>query len=251
MERLQPSHSVYFLDGSGRLIGERRVAHNQPALPPDYQPPAGQVFLYWSRSTARVTEDTYCVALTKEEAPLEFCCVTYCDAAGGILDLRIVPRGGETLPPEYPQPEGIRLAGWNILFDDGERDYLPAGTPMRYVDRDCRLFAQCEAQSCWLYVLDFRETSRPALLPLGRLGYGAQISQEILFCLHLRSRDFLQPFRFCLRCDAILALTCQGVVALDFAMRPLELRVWDMPQTNPQPPPFSMHDSRGLQQIGA
>ena len=63
-------HTVYFLDGSGRLIDEpRRVAHGQSAPPPSYTPPEGHQFLKWSRDTARVTEDVYCVALTKATEP--------------------------------------------------------------------------------------------------------------------------------------------------------------------------------------
>ena len=67
VERLAAqTHTVYFLDGSGRLIDEpRRVAHGQSAQPPDYTPPQGHVFLRWSRDVTHVKEDVYCVALTK------------------------------------------------------------------------------------------------------------------------------------------------------------------------------------------
>ena len=59
-------HTVYFLDGDGRLIDEpRRVACGQSIQPPDYTPPQGHTFLGWSRDVTRVKEDVYCVALTK------------------------------------------------------------------------------------------------------------------------------------------------------------------------------------------
>jgi len=65
-----PTHAVYFLDDSGRLLGEpRQVAHGQPAVPPDYTAPEGRAFLSWSRDTSRVTEDVYCVALTRAGKP--------------------------------------------------------------------------------------------------------------------------------------------------------------------------------------
>ena len=63
------THTVYFLDGDGRLIDEpRRVAYGQTAAPPDYTPPQGHTFLGWSRDVTCVKEDVYCVALTKAAA---------------------------------------------------------------------------------------------------------------------------------------------------------------------------------------
>jgi len=60
------THTVYFLDGDGRLIDEpRRVAYGQTAQPPEYAPPQGLAFLGWSRDVTCVKEDVYCVALTK------------------------------------------------------------------------------------------------------------------------------------------------------------------------------------------
>lgn len=61
-------HAVYFLDCSGRLIGQPvRVEHGAAAQTPRYTPPESQEFLGWSRPTSCVTEITYCVALTREK----------------------------------------------------------------------------------------------------------------------------------------------------------------------------------------
>jgi len=102
-------HTVYFLDGSGKLIDEpRRVAHGESAQPPGYTPPPGLSFTGWSRSTAQITEDVYCVALVepvelspssappqKEAAPQV--CRVY------VLDVRSSCPGGNMLP----------LGNWN------------------------------------------------------------------------------------------------------------------------------------------
>jgi len=66
------THAVYFLDSSGRLIGEpRQVAHGQAAEPPAYIAPEGRIFTTWSRDTSQILEDVYCVALTKVLSPEE------------------------------------------------------------------------------------------------------------------------------------------------------------------------------------
>jgi len=98
-------HTVYFLDGDGRLIDEpRRVAYGQTAQPPEYTPPQGYAFLGWSRDVTCVQEDVYCVALTKaaetaqppaqchqdEEVPQAF--RVY------VLDLRGASPAGSLLP---------------------------------------------------------------------------------------------------------------------------------------------------------
>ena len=60
-------HSVYFLDCGGHLIGEPvRVRHGQAVQPPAYTPRETQEFLGWSRPTSCVTENTYCVAVTRD-----------------------------------------------------------------------------------------------------------------------------------------------------------------------------------------
>ena len=67
LEVMDLMHNVYFLDCSGRLIGRPvRVPHGQPAHAPAYVPEGGREFLGWSRSTARVMQDIYCVAVTRE-----------------------------------------------------------------------------------------------------------------------------------------------------------------------------------------
>jgi len=64
------THTVYFLDCGGRLIGEpARVRHGEAAHPPDYTPGESQEFLGWSRPTSCVTQNTYCVAVTRELEP--------------------------------------------------------------------------------------------------------------------------------------------------------------------------------------
>ena len=63
-------YTVYFLDCGGRLIGEpARVRHGEAAQPPAYAPGASQEFLGWSRPTSCVTENTYCVAVTRALPP--------------------------------------------------------------------------------------------------------------------------------------------------------------------------------------
>ncbi|MDR2753920.1 MAG: hypothetical protein LBB50_06395 [Oscillospiraceae bacterium] len=67
----QPMHAVYFLGADGRLLSQTRVAHNAAAVPPEYTPPVGDVFLAWSRDPACITESTYCVAITRAITPQE------------------------------------------------------------------------------------------------------------------------------------------------------------------------------------
>ncbi|MDR0532020.1 MAG: hypothetical protein LBG83_08150 [Oscillospiraceae bacterium] len=226
-------HNVYFLDNTGRLIGTPlRVAHNEPAPPPEYEPQSGRIFLCWSRKTDRIIEDTYAVAVTRPEEPLEFCSVTYFDAAGLVLDMKLVLAGEDAPLPAYAPPEGYRCLGWEIRSEDGEEpQLLPAEeSALRGVTGDCCLYARCEAEACRLYALDLREETRPGLQFLGSYGFGAIVSQEDLFCLHLRSTRCLHPFRLTLQSDAILALTPQGVRAFDLSMRPIEMNaIWLMP----------------------
>ena len=67
MENTGIMHSVYFLDCDGRLIGQPvRVPHGQPAKPPAFAPAENREFLGWSRSTACVLQNVYCVAITRE-----------------------------------------------------------------------------------------------------------------------------------------------------------------------------------------
>lgn len=224
----QKYHSVYFLDSSGRLIGEPlRVRHGESVTPPACQPPPGHIFLHWSRSTSHVTEDIYCVALTsaapaRQKTRLAYHCVTYYDGAGQVLDMRMVP-AGETAPlPDFAPAQGYRLLGWDVRFGEGSEMFVPAGKPLPRVTRDCRVCARCEAAACQLFAVDLRKAD-PKLMELGSFGYGALISQEDLGCLHLRSRQSLYPFRFTMRCGTVLALTQQGVRAFDMDMRPLKM----------------------------
>ena len=68
-------HSVYFLDCGGRLIGEPvRVPHGGAAQAPAYTPDESQEFLGWSRPVSCVTENIYCVAVTRalpQESPAQ------------------------------------------------------------------------------------------------------------------------------------------------------------------------------------
>jgi len=66
-EVVHKMHTVYFLDCGGRLIGEpARVRHGEAAQPPAYTPGDALEFLGWSRPVSCVTENTYCVAVTRE-----------------------------------------------------------------------------------------------------------------------------------------------------------------------------------------
>jgi len=224
----QKLHSVYFLDGSGRLIGEPlRVRHGESVTPPACQPPPGHIFLNWSRSTSRVTEDIYCVALTsavqkRQKARIAFHCVTYYDGVGQVLDMRMVSAGEAAPLPDFAPAQGRRLLGWDVKFNEGGDMFVPAGKPLPRVTCDCRVYARCEAAACRLFAVDLRETV-PKLMPLGSFGYGALISQEDLACLHLRSMRYLYPFRFTIRRDTVLALTQQGVRSFDMDMQPLKM----------------------------
>ena len=72
IQQAVPTHNVYFLDSSGRLIDEpRQVAHGASVMPPDYTAPEGRTFISWSRDTSEITEDVYCVALTRVKPPQE------------------------------------------------------------------------------------------------------------------------------------------------------------------------------------
>jgi hypothetical protein len=67
LRALPMQHNVYFLDCGGSLICPPvRVPHGQGVRPPAYTPDISREFLGWSRSTARVTQDVYCVAVTRE-----------------------------------------------------------------------------------------------------------------------------------------------------------------------------------------
>ena len=71
LEVLEVQHNVYFLDCGGSLVCPPvRVPHGQGVRPPAYTPDATREFLGWSRSTARVTQDVYCVAVTREREAL-------------------------------------------------------------------------------------------------------------------------------------------------------------------------------------
>jgi len=216
-------HHVYFLDSIGQLIGDPLLVEQGESVPPPaYQPPPGQIFLYWSRNTANVTEDIYCVALTQPKAYLDYYCVTYYDDAGLVMDMQAVLADETTLLPDFSPAEGYRLAGWDICFDDAEDIFVPAGKTPPYITQDCRVHARCEPAACRLFAVDMRE-EKPKLLPLGSYGYGALISQEDLVCLHLRSKQYLYPFRFTMYSDTVLALTQQGVRAFTMDMQPLEM----------------------------
>jgi len=68
LEVLEVLHNVYFLDSGGALICPPvRVPRGQGVRPPAYTPDDSREFLGWSRSTARVMQDVYCVAVTREK----------------------------------------------------------------------------------------------------------------------------------------------------------------------------------------
>jgi hypothetical protein len=102
------THSVYFLDCGGRLIGEpARVRHGEAAQPPAYTPGESQEFLGWSRPTSCVTQNTYCVAMTRElpqETPARDGCRVLVLELRGQKRAALFPLGnwakGETLTRE-------------------------------------------------------------------------------------------------------------------------------------------------------
>jgi len=146
-------HTVYFLDCGGRLIGEpARVRHGEAAQPPDYTPEACMEFLGWSRPTSCVTENTYCVAVTRA-LPREVPQKDGDDCRVHVLDLRgrkraaLFPLGnwnrGETLTREdlaclhlrgggYLRPFRCAVAGDTILAvtDAGVRAFDTAMRPL-------------------------------------------------------------------------------------------------------------------------
>jgi hypothetical protein len=144
-------HAVYFLDCGGRLIGEpARVRHGEAARPPVYTPGDAQEFLGWSRPTSCVTENTYCVAVTRElETPAregDACRVLVLDLRGR-KHAALFPLGnwarGETLTREdlaclhlrrmgYLRPFRCAVAGDTILAvtDVGVRAFDTAMRPL-------------------------------------------------------------------------------------------------------------------------
>ena len=146
-------YSVYFLDCDGRLIGEPvRVRHGEAAQPPEYTPGESQEFLGWSRPTSCVTQNTYCVAVTRE-LPRETPANEGDDCRVLVLELRgrkraaLFPLGnwskGETLTREdlaclhlrrvgYLRPFRCTVAGDTILAvtDAGVRAFDTAMRPL-------------------------------------------------------------------------------------------------------------------------
>ncbi len=131
-------HTVYFLDYSGKTIGPpQRVLHGASLSPPlvlaegedvpegevCYRVPEGRRFIGWSRSTAKVLDDTFCVALT-EEKPAEpetesaVYSITFCDECGFPLETapRMVKEGCAVIPPVYAprKGDGWQHTGWNL-----------------------------------------------------------------------------------------------------------------------------------------
>jgi len=146
-------HTVYFLDCGGRLIGEpARVRHGEAAQPPAYVPGESQEFLGWSRPTSCVTENAYCVAVTRA-LPQESLAKDGDACRVLVLELRgqkraaLLPLGnwakGETLTREdlaclhlrrmgYLRPFRCTVAGDTILAvtDAGVRAFDSAMRPL-------------------------------------------------------------------------------------------------------------------------
>ena len=106
LEVVEITHSVYFLGCGGRLIGPPvRVPHGRGVRPPAYTPEDPSLeFLGWSRSTARVTQDVYCAALTREKAEKPQACRVLVLELRGQRHTALFPLGnwtkGETLTRE-------------------------------------------------------------------------------------------------------------------------------------------------------
>ena len=219
-------YSVYFLDSSGRLIGEpAQVPHGAAAAPPAWRPPENEVFLAWSRDLSHITEDTYCVALTRARPEPKTYAVTFYDAAGFALDEEIVEEGAVLRLPGFTPPAGFRFLGWECFALEGKRLELlaPDALYTREIRQDSKFCAKCEPLACRVLTLDMRAHKPVNVIPLGSVGYGAVLTQEDLDCLHLRHTERLRPFRLQVTCDALLVLTPTGVRAFDRNMRPLEM----------------------------
>jgi len=219
-------HAVYFLDSGGRLIGEpARVPHGAAAQPPPWHPPENETFLAWSRDLSRITQDTYCVALTRARPEPKTYAATFYDAAGFVLEEAIVEEGRELPLPCYAPPAGFRFLGWECFGPEGGRLAMRAPDALYTgeIRGDSRFCAKCEPLACRVLVLDLRAHKPGNVLPLGSVGYGAVLTREDLDCLHLRHTGTLRPFRLQVTGDALLVLTPAGVRAFDRGMRPLEM----------------------------
>ncbi|MDR1927958.1 MAG: hypothetical protein LBQ33_04895 [Oscillospiraceae bacterium] len=163
-------HSVYFLDGNGKVIGApQRVAHAQAAAPPMvlafgepappdiccYHVPEGRRFTGWSRSTGRVTDDIFCVALTEAlpapESERPVYAVTFCDEEG--LPLEDAPRTVKShcavMPPTYSPRcgEGWVHTGWSAALGCVTQDMVVRATvaqkeyPVRFLSEAGKLLS--------------------------------------------------------------------------------------------------------------
>lgn len=163
-------HTVYFLDYSGKTVGAPRKVRHGDALPPPvvivggeeppsgdvacYRVPEGRRFLGWSRSTAKVLDDTFCVALTEEvpgepEPEQQVYSITFCDECGFPLETapRMVKEGCAVIPPGYKprKGDGWLHTGWNLPLGCVTRDMLVRATvaqkeyPVRFMSESGEL----------------------------------------------------------------------------------------------------------------
>ncbi|MDR3314644.1 MAG: hypothetical protein LBS96_09375 [Oscillospiraceae bacterium] len=146
-------HTVYFLDYSGKSIcPPRKVLHGEALAPPSvaageddapaegtpcYRVPEGRRFIGWSRSTARVLDDTFCVALTEDAPPAPepekpVYSITFCDECGFPLETapRMVKEGCAVIPPLYAprKGDGWRHTGWNVPLGCVTQDMVVRAT---------------------------------------------------------------------------------------------------------------------------
>ncbi|MDR2647835.1 MAG: hypothetical protein LBB67_06920 [Oscillospiraceae bacterium] len=128
-------HTVYFLDGKGKVIGTPcKVLHGESAQPPVMELPETETFIGWSRSTEHVYQDLFVVALTqpKPTESTQTYIVTFCDEDGVPLEAtpRSVRHGCAVMPPAYAPKGGVGFlhTGWNAELSSVVKDMVVRAT---------------------------------------------------------------------------------------------------------------------------
>ncbi|MDR2526076.1 MAG: hypothetical protein LBC83_07880 [Oscillospiraceae bacterium] len=144
------THTVYYLDPVGKTIcPPQKIAHGGSASPPSvlpfgaepteagehcYRLPKELRFIGWSRSTARVLDDTFCVALTEQipQAEVPIYSITFCDECGYPIETapRMIKEGCAVIPPLYTprKGEGWEHTGWNAPLACVSQDMVVRAT---------------------------------------------------------------------------------------------------------------------------
>ncbi len=107
-------HTVTFRDWDDDILEVQEVAHGTPAVPPVLPQRDGYLFLRWEPSIEYVTASLD-VSPRYESRVYE---ITFRDWDGRIIQVQMVPHGGEADPPEPRQREGYDFVGWNADLTD-------------------------------------------------------------------------------------------------------------------------------------